>query len=243
MIYTNQKNIIQDPDDINIMIFIHIILNKMNINNRKQYDFFEVCNILYKHSHKIDNINNIDISDTVENLFKTIKTENIWKIFVILNILAELSSERVDIFYQYNIYFECKKHNIYNWNDAKISLKDNIDKMTTKSDIEKVSNIFIGYLFAGIESMAYYGNKDFSLYQSESAINEWITGFGNFVEYNNSISILFDDIDSYPLRDEIMDKFKSLLILFYKVELNTCKNKDETYNWEQVSEIVCSGLL
>jgi len=242
----NQKLMINDiisyKDNANISDLITIIFNKMDFEKKEQYNILEVCEILYNNSYKINNIDNIDISHIVQDLFKIIKTEEIWKVFIILYSLAELSSDRISIFYQNNIYDECKKHNIYNWNDAKISLQ-NIDKVEVNHSIEKISELFIGYLFVGIESMAYNGNKNFNLVQSELAIYEWITGFGNFIEYNNSISILFDTINSFALRDAIMDKFINILSIFYKVDFKNCKNIDETYNWEQVSEIVSSELL
>jgi len=237
------KNIIYNKDDANITKLINIIFNKMDLERQEQYNITDVCSILNDNSCKINNINNIDISYIVQDLFKVIKTENIWKIFIILNILAEYSSDRIDIYYKYNIYDECKKHNIYNWNDAKILLQNSINKLEVNSCIEKTSEFFIGYLFVGIESMAYYGNKNFNLIESELAIYEWITGFGNFVEYNNSINILFDTINSFALRDAIMDNFINILSIFYKVDFKNCKNIDETYNWEKVSEIVSSGLL
>jgi hypothetical protein len=237
------NNKIMTPDDIKITIFINTIFNKMNIKSKEQYDIFDVCDTLHKNSQKIDSINDMLISEIVKNLFKTIETENIWKVFIILSVLAELSSDNIGIYYQYNIYDECKKQNIYNWNDTKIALQNSINKLEANSCIEKTSELFIGYLFVGIESMAYYGNKNFSLIQSELAIYEWITGFGNFVEYNNSISILFDTINSFALRDAIMDNFINILSVFYKVDFKDCKNIDETYNWEKVSEIVSSGLL
>jgi len=231
------------PDDIEITRFINTIFNNMYIKNKEQYDIFDVCVTLHKHSQKIDCINDMLISNIVKNLFKTIKTENIWKVFIILYTLAELSSDKISLFYQYNIYNECKKHNIYNWNDAKIIIQNKMNKLKSYNNVEDISNIFIGYLFVGIESMAYYGDKNFSLYESELAIYEWITGFGNFVEYNNSVSVLFDSIEFHFLRDEIMNKFILLLSIFYKVDFSNSKNTNGTYDWEYISEVVCSELL
>lgn len=235
-----EKNSSMTPDDIKITMFVNTIFKNMCIENKEQYNIFDVCDTLHKHSQKIHCINDMLISSTVKKLFQTIKTENIWKVIIILYTLAELSSDRISLFYQFNIYNECKKHNIYNWNDAKIIL---LNKLKVYDNVEDISNVFVGYLFVGIESMVYCGDKHFSLYESELAIYEWITGFGNFIEYNNSVSVLFDSIDSYFLRDEIMDKFILLLTIFYKVNFSNSKNTDETYDWEYISELLCLELL
>lgn len=235
-----EKNSSMTPDDIKITMFVNMIFKNMCIENKEQYNIFDVCDTLHKHSQKIDCINDMLISSTVKNLFQTIKTENIWKVIILLYTLAELSSDRISLFYQFDIYNECKKHNIYNWNDAKIIL---LNKLKVYDNVEDISNVFVGYLFVGIESMVYCGDKHFSLYESELAIYEWITGFGNFIEYNNSVSVLFDSIDSYFLRDEIMDKFILLLTIFYKINFSNTKNTDETYDWEYISELLCLELL
>lgn len=239
----SQKLMNQNNIDNSILRLANIIFKKMNIEKEESYDILEIYNILYSNSHMINNISNNDISKTVEELFKVVKIENSWKVFVLLYYLAELSSDRISIFYEYNIYEECVRNKIYSSSEAKKLFKENILNIGTIDNIDNISDIFIGYLFMGIESMAYYGTEKFSLLLSEIEITEWITGFGNFVEYNNSISKLFKDINSYHLLDEIMDKFIFLLSSFYRVDLQNSKNIDQTYNWEQVSETVCSGLL
>jgi len=237
-------------DDVKIIKLLNIIFNKMNIDTKiiKGYDFFEVCSILSLNSNKINYLNNSDISDIVKNIFEIISSKNIWKIFVILYILSELSSDEIDIYYKYNIYTECKKQNINNWNEANITLKNSIvgldfSNNINDEDVEIISDIFIGYLFIGIETMAYYGDQNFSLSESEYGINEFITGFGNCIEYNNSVSINFDIIESYYLLDTISDKFINLLAIFYRVDFKDHQNSDETYNWEKIAETVGSGML
>lgn len=227
----------------NITELVDIIFKKMDIEKEKSYDILEVCSILSINSHKINNITNQDISKRIREIFKFSKIKNTWKVFVLLHYLAELSLDRISILYEYSIYEECIKNNIDSSSEAKKLLKENILNIETTSKIDNISDFFIGCLFMGIESMAYYGTENFSLYHSETEITEWITGFGNFVEYNNSISKLFEDIDSYCLLDEIMDKFIFLLSSFYKVDFENMKNIDQTYNWKQISETVCNELL
>ena len=101
----------------------------------------------------------------------------------------------------------------------------------------------MGCFFLAIESCAYVGQDDFDADDAEEGIKAWVTGYGNCFEYDEPVGGVIDEIDSYGIKDGIMDSFIGLLNLYYCVDVNDHQDDDETTNWEQVAEVVNSGML
>lgn len=179
-------------------------------------------------------------------LLKRYYKHDIWKVIVILIPLSRLCN--VDIRYlmgtniaklskKYELETEEDIYKILNLATQKLKVTDN------DYEIDKLSDLIVTCILLVLELSSFNGTKEFNLNCSENTILIWLTGYGNYLKYDNKVSSSMEIINCGYKYDEIMNKLFLILKVVYDIKVENYKDIDDEFNWERVSEEIFSQLL
>ena len=242
-------------DENDVRTFANSLFKKSNIDiefKENDYDIaIRACKAIQENVDEIEGIGESDcekLTEEFEALLKKATIENVWQIALLSRTLEEEFIDNFSFPEVDDILNQCKDQGVLQWSDAIPLLTKGLGEINTTDeasdkDIEQATNFAVGCFFLAIESCAYVGQDDFDADDAEEGIKAWVTGYGNCFEYDEPVGGVIDEIDSYGIKDGIMDSFIGLLNLYYCVDVNDHQDDDETTNWEQVAEEVNSGML
>ncbi|MDD3007546.1 MAG: hypothetical protein RBR70_11775 [Arcobacter sp.] len=243
-------NINYGLNDSNIVRIINFCLLKLEFNNqnKKITNLNTFYSFLYSISRDENNIKDKEeFFYRIEKiLLKKYHKHDIWKVIVILIPLSRLCN--VDIGYligtniiklskKYNLETERDIYNILNLATQKLKVTDN------DYEIDKLSDLIVTCILLVLELSSFNGRKEFDLNCSENTILIWLTGYGNYLKYDNKISSCMEIINCGYKYDEIMDKLFLILKVVYDIEVENYKDINEEFNWERISEEIFLRIL
>lgn len=244
---TDVSYMLNNSNFIRIINFCLLKLNLIN-SHEKNINFDKLCVLLCEIS-MIDE-NSCDAQELffrIEKLLlKKSSYHNIWKVFLILIPLSKLCNVDIGYLVGKNSIKLCLAYNVKTEEDIYNVLKLKTKKLYSAEndkEIDTVSDSIITSFLIAIELMSYDGSKEFNLYYSENIIFTWVTGFGNYLEYDNKISDCISEIGCGYKNDEILLKLFLLLRIIYDINIDDYKNEDEIFNWEKVSENISMQIL
>lgn len=243
-------NINYGLNDSNIVKIINFCLLKLEFNNQNKEitNLNTFYNFLYSISIDENNIKDKEkFFYRIEKiLLKKYHKHDIWKVIAILIPLSRLCN--VDIGYligtniiklskKYSLETEEDIYNILNLATQKLKVTGNDYK------IDKLSDLIVSCILLVLELSSFNGRKEFDLNCSENTIAIWLTGYGNYLKYDNKVSSCMKIVNCGYKYDEIMDKLFLILKVVYNIEIENYKDINEEFNWERISEEIFLQIL
>ena len=179
-------------------------------------------------------------------LLKRYYKHDIWKVIVILIPLSRLCNVDIRYLIGTNIVKLSKKYELETEEDIYKILNLATQKLkATDNDyeIDKLSDLIVTCILLVLELSSFNGTKEFNLNCSENTILIWLTGYGNYLKYDNKVSSSMEIINCGYKYDEIMNKLFLILEVVYDIKVENYKDIDDEFNWERVSEEIFSQLL
>lgn len=243
-------NINYGLNDSNIVRIINFCLLKLEFDNQSKeiINLNTFYNFLYSISRDENNIKDKEeFFYRIEKiLLKKYHKHDIWKVIVILIPLSRLCNVDIGYLIGTNIIKLSKKYNLETEEDIYNILNLATQKLRdTKNEyeIDSLSDLIASCILLVFELSSFNGRKEFDLNCSENTILIWLTGYGNYLKYNNKISSSMEIINCGYKYDEIMNKLFLILKVAYDIKVENYKDINEEFNWERISEDIFLQIL
>jgi len=208
-------------------------------------DLFEVSKMLRNQVSVIDNALSDELAEELTEASKEL-TEYIdliefWKTVSILTPLVE-EVERIEFSISENI--SSKFTNLVSTSLDTLSIVKKglayikLSDESSSEDIHKAIDLLFACFYLGVEmSIGYVNNEgEWCPVGDEEALKQWITGFGNPYEYDNSVGDVVSKVfDECPdIKDDFYENFYLLLKSIYDIDVDDYLNEVESVDWDLV---------